>query len=226
VNERTAQRWFKRFASGNLSLEDEELPGRSRIWDSEATKEAVEQQPSTSTCRLSDTRGPSMSTIHRHLTVLWKIYKSCRFVPHELTAEQAQRRVELLQLSKYHSFIKRNVTYDEKLIYLNNPDLQKHWLDKEQLQVPVAKREPFEEKFLLCVWWIFQLQLPDGRTINAVVCSQQLEKMYTVLFEKCPSLVNRKRVLLQQDNDRPHMVKKTSETRRTERYWTATASRF
>jgi transposase len=49
VNERTAQRWFNRFASGNLSLEDEQLPGRPRIWDSEATKEAAEQQPSTST---------------------------------------------------------------------------------------------------------------------------------------------------------------------------------
>jgi transposase len=43
VNERTAQRWFKRFASGNLSLEDEQRPGRPRIWDSEATKEAAEQ---------------------------------------------------------------------------------------------------------------------------------------------------------------------------------------
>jgi hypothetical protein len=26
VNERTAQRWFKRFASGNLNLEDEQRP--------------------------------------------------------------------------------------------------------------------------------------------------------------------------------------------------------
>jgi transposase len=48
VNERKAQRWFKRFASGNLSLEDKERPGRPRIWDSETTKEAAEQQPSTS----------------------------------------------------------------------------------------------------------------------------------------------------------------------------------
>jgi hypothetical protein len=47
VNERTAQWWFKRFASGNLSFEDEQRPGRPRIWDSEATKEAAEQQPST-----------------------------------------------------------------------------------------------------------------------------------------------------------------------------------
>jgi transposase len=90
VNERTAQRWFKRFASGNLSLEDEQRLGRPRIWDSEATKEAAEQ-PSTSMRRLSDTLGPSKCTIHRHLTALGKIYKNCRVVPYELSAEQAQR---------------------------------------------------------------------------------------------------------------------------------------
>jgi hypothetical protein len=90
VNERTEQRWFKWFASGNLSLEDEQRLGRPRIWDSEATKEAAEQQPSTSMHRLSDTLGPSKSTIHCHLTALGKIYMSCRVVPHELTAEQAQ----------------------------------------------------------------------------------------------------------------------------------------
>jgi hypothetical protein len=33
--------------------------------------------------------------------------------------------------------------------------------------------------------------------------------MYTVLLEKYPALVNRKRVLLQQDNARPQTAKKT-----------------
>jgi hypothetical protein len=99
---------------------------------------------------------PSKSTIHRHLTALGKIYKSCRVVPHELSAEQAQRRVEfsrkLLQSPKDHCFIKRIVSCDEKWIYLNNPDLQKQWLHKGQLPVPVAKRESFEKKkVLLCV---------------------------------------------------------------------------
>jgi hypothetical protein len=47
-----AQQWFKRFASCNLSLEDEQRLGRPWIWNSEATKEAAEQQPSTSTRRL------------------------------------------------------------------------------------------------------------------------------------------------------------------------------
>jgi hypothetical protein len=149
VNDHTAQRWFKRFASGNLSLEDEQRRERPRIWDSEATTEAAEQQPSTSTCRLSDALDPSKSTIHRHLTALEKMYKSCRIVPHELTAEQAQRRVEfcrkLLQLPKDQRFIKINATCDERLIYLNNPDLQKQWLDKGQLQCR-SQRESVSKK--------------------------------------------------------------------------------
>jgi hypothetical protein len=36
-----------------------------------------------------------------------------------------------------------------------------------------------------------------------------LNKMYGGFLEKYPALVNRKRVLLQQDNARPHMAKKT-----------------
>jgi histone-lysine N-methyltransferase SETMAR len=51
--------------------------------------------------------------------------------------------------------------------------------------------------------------VPDGCTINAEGYSQQLEKIYMVLLEKYPALVNRKRVLLQQDNARPHTAKKT-----------------
>jgi hypothetical protein len=86
--------------------------------------------------------------------------------------EQAQRQVEfchkLLQLPKDHRFIKRIVTCDKKWIYLKNPDLQKQWLDKGQLPVPVAKRELFEKKkkVPLCLWWnykglIYEL-VPDG----------------------------------------------------------------
>jgi histone-lysine N-methyltransferase SETMAR len=80
--------------------------------------------------------------------------------------------------------------------------------------VPVAKRERFEKKVLLCVWWnyeglIYYELVPDSHTINAEVYSQQLEKMYMVLLDKYPALVKQKRVLLQQDNTHPHMAKKT-----------------
>jgi hypothetical protein len=148
------------------------------------TKEAAEQQPSTSTRRLSNALGPSKSTIYCYLTAVGKIYKSCRVVTHELIAEQAQRLVKfcrkLLQLLKDHCFIKRIITCDEKCIYLNSPDLQEQWLDKGQLPVPVAKRERFEKKVLLCVWWnckclsYYEL-VPDSRTINAdVQCAHKV----------------------------------------------------
>jgi histone-lysine N-methyltransferase SETMAR len=45
--------------------------------------------------------------------------------------------------------------------------------------------------------------------MNAEVYSQQLEKMYTGLLEKYPELANRKSMLLQPDNARPHTAKKT-----------------
>jgi histone-lysine N-methyltransferase SETMAR len=51
--------------------------------------------------------------------------------------------------------------------------------------------------------------VPGGRTINVEVYFQQLEKMYMVLLEKYRALVNQKHVLLQQDNVRPYMAKKT-----------------
>jgi hypothetical protein len=122
------------------------------------TKEAAEQQPSTGMHRLSDTLGPSKSTIHRHLTALGKIHKSYRVVAHELTTEQAQQQVrclKLLQLPKDHRFIKGIITCNKKWIYLNKSDLQKQWLDKGQLPVPVTKRVCLEKK-VFCIWWNYE----------------------------------------------------------------------
>jgi hypothetical protein len=215
VNERKAQWWFKRFVSGNSSLEDEQHPGRPQIWDSEATKEAVEQQPSTSTHRLSGTFGPSRSIIHRHLTSLGQIYRSCRVVPHELTVERGQRRAKfcrkLLQLLKDHRFIKRIITCNKKWIYLNNLNPQKQWLYKGQLPVPVTKRECFEKKgpplHLVELRRSYLLRTCARGPYDQRGGILSAEKMYTVLLEKYKTLVNRKRVLLQQDNAHPHTVK-------------------
>jgi histone-lysine N-methyltransferase SETMAR len=87
---------------------------------------------------------------------------------------------------------------------------------KDNCQCRSQRESSSKNRVLLGVWWNYEgltyeyyKLVPDDRTINAEVYSQPLENIYTVLLEKHPALVNRKRVLLQQDNARPHTAKKT-----------------
>jgi len=75
------------------------------------------------------------------------------------------------------------------------------------------KAQKFETKVMLCVWRNYEGVLhselvPEGRTMNSELYCEQLDRMYTVLQEKYPELVNRNRVLFQQDNARPHTSKR------------------
>jgi histone-lysine N-methyltransferase SETMAR len=177
--------------------------------DSDALREAVEANPGVSTLRLSDELGVSHTTAARHLRRIGKVNRSCRLVPHELTAAQAQRRVQVCNQLRANPnderFLKRLVTCDEKLVYYRNPNTSKQWLDPGQPVNLVVKQKSFERKVMLCVWWNFEGVIhfelvPEGLAVNAELYSQQLERMYAALGERYPALVNRKRVLLQQDN--------------------------
>ena len=139
-------------------------------------------------------------------------------MPHDLTKKQANRRIEtcrkLLENPRDERFIRRIVTSDEKWIYFNNPDKRNQWLDIGQVAQPVPRSERFSKKTLLCVWWNFEgvihfELLPNGVTVDADLYCAQLDRMFAKLQQKYPSLVNRKRVLLQQDNAKPHTAKKT-----------------
>lgn len=82
--------------------------------------------------------------------------------------------------------------------------------------VQKAKRDRFSRKALLCVWWNFEGVIhfelvPNGRTIDSDMYCAQLDRMYAALSQKYPALVNRKRVLLQQDNAKPHTARRTKE---------------
>jgi histone-lysine N-methyltransferase SETMAR len=186
--------------------------------DSAMICKSVDSNPSTSTRRLSAELGVAQTTVVRHLKAIGKVNKRCREVPHDLTEKQANRRIEtcrkLLENPRDDRFIRRIVTSDEKWIYFNNPDKRNQWLDIGQVAQPVPRRERFSKKTLLCVWWNFEgvihfELLPNGVTVDADLYCAQLDRMFAKLQQKYPSLVNRKGVLLQQDNAKPHTAKKT-----------------
>ena len=76
------------------------------------------------------------------------------------------------------------------------------WLCPWQPAQLVVKREIFETKVILTVWLnyegvlYFQL-VPEGKAMNSELYWEQLGRMYTVLKEKYPALVNKNCVLLE-----------------------------
>ena len=67
---------------------------------------------------------------------------------------------------------------------------------------------------MLCVWWNFEgiihfELVPNGRSIVSNLYSQQLQRMHAILKLKYPASVNRRQVLLQQDNTTAHTFRLT-----------------
>jgi histone-lysine N-methyltransferase SETMAR len=218
VKERNARNWFDRFDAGNFSLDDEPRSGRPPTIDPEVVRQAAEANPCTSTRILSAELGCSNATVHRKLTELDMVNRRCRVIPHELTPDQAQRRVDVCRQLLERRFgardLRRIVTSDEKWIFYRNPDTRNQWTKRGVARQPVAKHGRFENKVMLCVWWnsegpIHFEFVPDGQAVNAELYRQQLDRMYAALTRKYPALVNRSQVLLHHDNAPAHTARST-----------------
>ncbi len=145
--------------------------------------------------------GPVVNYLHKFDFV----DKKPRQDPHELTEAQAIRCVEvcrqLLDNPLDDRFWKRIVTCDKKWVFLVNRDRSKRWVPRDQNPPPVARKDRFRKKVMLCVWWNFDgvghfELVPDGRAVNAELYSEQLERVYNVLKQRYPTLIRRKRALL------------------------------
>mgnify|MGYP003623552136 FL=1 len=88
INERDARRWFRRFRSGDMSLQNRPRTGRPLTTNTEALVNAVELNPQASTRVLATEVGASQSSIVRHLHRLGFKPRHPQMVPHELTPAQ------------------------------------------------------------------------------------------------------------------------------------------
>lgn len=211
-------KWFKRFEEGNFCLQDQPRCGRPEKLNKDDLLELVITEPSLSSRDMAKELCIDHVTILRHLKKLDFVHKKPRQDPHELTEEQANRRVEvcsqLLLNPLDDRFWKRIVTSDEKWVYLVNHDKKRQWVPRGTSGVSVPRQNKFGKKAMISVWWNFEGVLhfemvPYGKAIDAELYCQQLQRVYDKLKEKYPSLVNRKRAIFQQDNAKPHTAKKT-----------------
>ena len=135
----------------------------------------------------------------------------------KLTPQQAKRRVhtchQLIGNPMDDRFIRKIVTCDEKVsitatLAPGNSGSARVNLPKSRSKIGSAS------KVMLCVWWNFEGVIrwefvPNGRSVDADLNYQQFERVREILRRRYPAIVNRNRVLLQQDNARSQTARTT-----------------
>lgn len=218
INERTVQRWFQKFKSGDFDLANEDRGRPASKVNNAILKQLVESNPTTTIRDLAGDLEVHHSTIKRHLNEIGKVKKLDEWVPHNLTEAHKVNRVQIclnhLKNNQKASFLNRIVTCDEKWVLYDNRKRSGSWLDADQPPEKSAKPDLHPKKVMVTVWWgingiIHYSFLKRGETINAERYCRQLEAMHTKLIEKQPALVNRHGVILLHDNARPHVSVQT-----------------
>ena len=118
TSEQTCQTWFKRFRSGEISLEDQPCSGRPSELEDHSLIDLLKEDNRQTTRDLADQLGTSHTTIENHLHALGYKSKLGAWVPHDLTEPNKWQRLSISSplLSRYNrkSFLPRLITGDEK----------------------------------------------------------------------------------------------------------------
>ena len=109
-----------KFRSGDMSLKDKPIPGRSSDFDAEVFKSLMECNACQSTRKLADKLNTSQFTICRHLEQLGRFSKLDVWVPHALSdknkADRLSTATSLLSRQRNDPFLDEFITGAEKWI--------------------------------------------------------------------------------------------------------------
>lgn len=217
VSERTAQEWFKRFRTGDTSVQDRPRSGRPSEVCDERLLQLVEADPHANPGELAEALGVSDKTIVNHLHVLGKVRKLDQWIPHELTDWDRHRRADaaasLLSYRRTTAWLDTIVTGDEKWVLYVNIKRKRSWADVGHAPQAQPKASLHPQKVMLCVWWdskgiLYWELLPSNTTITAALYSQQLDRLAAKIAQVRPGL---SQVRFLHDNARPHVAKLTRE---------------
>ncbi|XP_035720880.1 histone-lysine N-methyltransferase SETMAR-like [Vespa mandarinia] len=218
---RKCQRWFFKFRSGNFDLSDSYRSGRPIILDNDMLRAEVEANPCQTIEELSNVLNQPWSTIQEHLQQIGKISRAGVFgspiiCPKRTKPTDPSHTTLLLQRHHTEPFFDRLIIGDEKWVPYDNPKRKRQWLSPNESPRSTAKPGLHPKKALVCVWWgirgIVHFEvLKHGQTVSADLYYEQLDRVNQSLIEKYLAIVNRKSVILQHDNARPHCARRTLE---------------
>lgn len=214
VNERTVQRWFAKFRSGDFSLENEPRSGRPTVIQDADLRTLVETDPSQTVRGMAEELGVSVHAVWNGLKRVGKVKKLDKWVPHDLNDRQKCSRFEvcssLLLRNQNDPFLDRIITCDEKWILYDNRRRSGQWLDIHEPPRHFPRVKTHQKKTMVTVWWsaagvIHYNFLQPGQTITAESYCDELDEMHRKMRQQQPALVNRRGPILLHDNARPHV---------------------
>ena len=214
VTDRTCPKWFGKFCAGDFLLDDSPCSGRPAEVDNDQMKTLIENHQRYTTWEIADILKISKSSVENHLHQLGYIHHFDVWVPHKLSERNFLDHISacnsLLKCNENVPFLKQIVTGDEKWILYNKVERKRLWGKRNAPPPTTPKANLRPKRVMLCIWWdwkgvLYYELLPENQTINSSKYCSQLDQLKAALYEKCPELVNRKRIFFHQDNTTPHV---------------------
>ena len=99
---------------------------------------------------------------------------------------------------------------DKKWIQYNDVTWKRSWGQQNESPPTTSKASLHPKKVMLCIWWdwkgiLYYELLVENQTINFNKYCSQLDQLKAVLNKKLWGLVNRKCIIVHQDNARLHV---------------------
>ena len=90
--ERTCQKWFARFKSGDFGMENEERPGQPNKFEDEELKALLDEDSCQTQEELAESLGVTQAAISKRLKAAGYIQMQGNLVPQELKPKDVERR--------------------------------------------------------------------------------------------------------------------------------------
>ncbi|XP_025155718.1 histone-lysine N-methyltransferase SETMAR-like [Harpegnathos saltator] len=177
VSNATAKRWFQRFRSGNMDVEDETRSGRPIVENVDKIMEIVESDRHASFYSIAQELKISQKTVWNHLHKAG-LKKLDVWVPHELTQKNLLDRIHacdsLLKCNEIDPFFKRVVTGDEKWVTYENNRRKRLWSKRGEPVQTIAK--PGQE---------VTLEIIQGIRLNNLMVIYYINEAIFLMFQNC-----------------------------------------
>ena len=178
---RTIHCWIEAFELGKQSVKDEARSGRPHEAVTPATigkvEDFVSEDRHITTRKLSEEVGISDERIIYILCNELGLRKLCKkWVPHGLTNENKQKRVECSRqlLQVLEGGFKNIITREETWIYfytVANKQANKVWLGHEENRLQIARTAQNSQKCMFCIFFsiegiVAKIVIPKGTTVT------------------------------------------------------------